>query len=398
MNGNRLTPELPSAGEPDILPLLSPSLPRGPLPNQEAAHETLGHLLRLHAHQVSCAAADEALVRPPHLWLSGPCGCGKSHLTREAAMRSGLPWIRADLSRYAVAGQPGRTLEWILQELADHSRGPAFDGNRGAVVILEGLDRETQPASGERARALQSELASILEGRSLPFRSVGRNSTASSRRVQFLIPFTTPENFFARRTLGFGPAAPLVPVSRPESGIQALREAGIHRCLLDVISACLPLPALDVADLASLLLYVGGGLAGTRRLLAEEGVQLELTPDAREWIAREAIALERGGHGLHQVLSRIAPPLVSALATLPRYVATVRITSDYLNGRQSSPECIAGTRRPVTTQESSKSGKLAPHQDFPPEVLPHRPTRPLNTGASSQGRLANLSDLKRWIQ
>jgi ATP-dependent Clp protease ATP-binding subunit ClpX len=367
------------------------------VPTQEAAHATLGHLLSLHQHQVLCAEHDESLVRPPHLWLTGPCGCGKSYLARNAASNSGLPWIRADLSRYAIAGQPGLTLEWIFQELADNTSGPAFTEGDAGVVVLEGIDRELNPAGGERTRALQSELASLLEGRDLPIRIGGRNATANTRRLLFILPFTTTNAGAARRPLGFGGNSP-APVAPAEPGTQPLVDAGVHPSLLNVTSSLLHLPELPLADLGSLLIHADGGLAGTRRLFADEGISLELTHDARDWIARETLALGRGGHGLLQVLSQLAPRLVGTLPTLPQFVATLRITADFLSGRQSSPECIAGIRRPVGNLSRPASRVVAPHPDFPPETLPHRPTRPTNTGASSQGRLANLSDLNRWIQ
>lgn len=378
-----------------ITPVVSsPSLVSGPLPSQEATASTLRLLMRLHAHQVDSAGDDDGLGRPPHFWLAGPVGCGKSYVAEESAMRSGLPWIRADLAGYAVTGQTGRILEGIFQELADSSRGPSFDGNGPAIVILEGIDREIQLGSGERGRALQSEVTSLLNGRRLPVRVGGRITMTSSRRVQFILPFTSPDPASACRQIGFGPSA-MDP--RASVGMHALHEAGIPASLLDATSACLTLPALDRVDLDALLLHADGGLAGIRRLLAEEGMQLELSPDARDWISREAIALGRGGHGLLQVLSRITPTLVSTLATLPTVVATVRVTSSYLNGLQPSPDGIAGIRHPVSLGHRTNASKAAYHPDFPPESLPHRPTRPTKSGASSQGRLARLSDLNPWL-
>lgn len=398
---SRSTTHAPTGSSPapqdSVLHLLSPRLPAGPVPTQESAHVTLLHLARLHQHQVLCADGDGALLRPPHLWLTGSCGCGKSYVAQSVARASGLPWIRVDLSRYAVAGQPGRALEWMLQELADRNHGPAFDPNSAGMVILEGVDRELHATGGDRARALQSELVSLLEGRDLPVRFCGCSTTASSRRLLFLLPFTTASASVTRRPLGFGGT----PQATPEAsapGSQLLLDAGVHPSLLNVSGSLLHIPDLNLSDLGNLLLHADGGLVGTHRLFADEGLAIELTNDARDWIAREALALRRGGHGLLHVLSGLAPRLVAVLSSVPGFVATLRVNADFLAGRQPSPECIAGIRRPATARARMASDAAAVHPDFPPEALPHRPTRPTNTGASSQGRLANLSDLNRWIQ
>lgn len=393
----QLSSETPPAQESGLLHLHSPQLPTGPLPTQEAAHHTLVQLVRLHRHQVLCAADNESLVRPPHLWFLGPRGSGKSHVARTVAADSGLPWIRVDLSRYAIAGQPGRNLEWIFQELTDNTSGPAFTAASAGIVVLEGIDRELNPAAGERARALQSELASLLEGRDLPVRLDGRNTVANSRRLLFILPFTSAETAPQRRPLGFGGSIQS-PTEPPEGTARLLLDAGVHPSLLDVTGSLVQLPPLTLDDLGTLLLHVDGGLAGTRRLFGDEGIHLDLTTDAREWIAREALPLGRGGHGLLQVISRIAPRLVGALPNVPQSAATLRITAGFLAGGQPTPECIAGIRQPGGIPRRRESGSLPPHPDFPPETLPHRPTRPAHSGASSQGRLANLSDLNRWIQ
>lgn len=387
------TPATPDNG----LHLPSPRLPAGPVPTQKSAHETLQHLARLHHHQVLCAADDGAMLRPPHLWLTGSCGCGKSYVAQSVARASGLPWIRVDLSRYAVAGQPGRALEWMLQELADQTHGPVFDEDGAGMVILEGVDRELHATGGDRARALQSELVSLLEGRDLPVRFGGRGTTVSSRRLLFLLPFTTASASVTRRPLGFGgtPQATPEPIA---PGSQLLLDAGVHPSLLNVSGSLLHIPDLNLSDLGNLLLHADGGLAGTHRLFADEGLAIELTNDARDWIAREALALGRGGHGLLHVLSGLAPRLVAVLSSVPGFVATLRVNADFLAGRQPSPECIAGIRRPATARTGMATDAPTVHPDFPPEALPHRPTRPTHTGASSQGRLANLSDLNRWIQ
>lgn len=377
--------------------LPSPRLPAGPVPTQASTHATLLHLARLHHHQVLCAGEDRAFLRPPHLWFTGSCGCGKSYVAQSVARASNLPWIRVDLSRYAVAGQPGRNLEWILQELADQTNSPAFDEESAGIVILEGVDRELQPAASDRARALQSELTSLLEGRDLPVRFGGRSTTASSRRLLFILPFTTASTTATRRPLGFGGQAHGA-VDSTEPGSQLLLDAGVHASLLNVSGSLLHIPELTLSDLGNLLLHADGGLAGTHRLFADEGLSIEVTNDARDWIAREAMSLGRGGHGLLHVLSRIAPRLVALLSAVPEFVATLRVTADFLAGRQPSPECIAGIRRAAPASALTSSGTATVHPDFPPETLPHRPTRPTNTGASSQGRLANLSDLNRWIQ
>lgn len=374
----------------------APLPPGGPVPSQRPAFEALTHLVRLHRHQVEAVEDDEALVRPPHLWLTGPRGCGKSHLARLAAVASGLPWIRTDLSRYAVAGQPGRNLELLFQELADHADLIPVTETGAGLVLLEGLDRELTPASSERSRALQAEVAALLEGRDLRVRLNGRNTQVNTRRLLFLLPFTDP-GAGPRRPLGFA-AEPTLPAA-VTAGPRLLLDAGIHPGLLDLTGSFLGLPPLGAEDLGSLLLHPDGVFAGTRRLFAEAGLKLEFTHEARAWIASEALRLERGGHGLLPIVADVAPRLVHLLGVLPACVGTLRVNADFLAGRSPTPECIAGLRTPVPAPAPHAiESELPAHPDFPPESLPHRPTRPTNTGASSQGRLANLNDLNTWIQ
>lgn len=380
----------PAGAMPPVLHPVPPPQPADPGDRPPLAGQ-IDPLLELHRAQVSAFRRDDHLPRPPHAWIVGPQGCGKSHEVHQAVVKSGLPWVRVDLARFALSGQPGLHLDLLLQQLADQSPVRLGDPAVG-VVIVEGLDRELAGGpGGERARSLQAELASLLDGRSLPCQRDGRLRHVSSRRLLFLMVFS--EAVSSPQPLGFRPAAG--PASGPSPADRLVR-AGVQAQLLHLSASRIDAPALTPEDLEALVLRPEGCLAQLHQVFAAQGARLEVTPGAARLLVEAARPRGPGAHGLNQAVAALGPQLLAALAGLPPEANGVLLTAAFLDGRRTSPEYLQGGRLPLPEPEPAAAHEVPAHPDFP--ELPHRPSRPLHTGAASQGRLANQEDLRPWTQ
>jgi len=375
----------------NIFPAISEALPC-----QEPAAYMLQLIIRHHQAMAS-GISGPASPGPANAWITGPCGSGKTHLAREAAKVSGLPWIRADLAQYAVAGQSGRSLDLILHDLAGQLSPAVAPERQLGIIIVEGLDCELTNKLNDRARALQNELAAVIEN-DVYLRVVNRNQRMSSRQFLWLITVTDESTAVPRTPIGFNKSRP-TDVAWHEQPRTQLLQLGVQLGLLERCPHLVRIPALSAEDLQGALLRTGlGGWTGAVNLFAETGLRLEMEPAAAAWIGERAAQSGKGIHGLSSVISGFVPSLLALTVDLDPAVGGLRITRDYLAARAPLPEFLPGGRRQMS--EVFSQGPMLPtrrHPDFHPESLPRRPARPLATAASSDGRLATRDDLARWL-
>jgi len=99
--------------------------------------------------------------------LLGPTGVGKTHLVRALASLIGVPFVRADATRFSSTGYVGADVEDVVRSLVPAAGGDATMAEFGIVYVDE-VDKlaeaeELGGGKGVNTRQVQSSLLKLLE-------------------------------------------------------------------------------------------------------------------------------------------------------------------------------------------------------------------------------------------
>lgn len=302
---------------------------------QDEAKKVLGIAVCDHYHHAQYAASlqpEEAAkveYAKQNVLLIGPTGVGKTYLVKHIADLIGVPFVKADATKFSETGYVGGDVEDLVRELVHKANNDVSLAQYGIVYIDE-IDKIA--SSGELAgrdvsgRGVQTALLKLMEETEVPLRSANdlqsqlqaalefqkkgkvTRESINTRHILFIVSgaFDKLSDRVAKRLrqaqIGFGaePAEPL-------DGSSLLRKA-VTRDFVDygmepefigrlpVRVVCNPLSADDLYEI--LKRSEGSIIRQYERSFRAYGVEVFFEDDALREIARRAAEEQTGARGL----------------------------------------------------------------------------------------------------
>src|SRR5688572_29340983 len=325
---------------------------------QDEAKKVLSVALCDHYHHVRMATEgkDQSNYAKQNVILLGPTGVGKTYLIRSIADLIGVPFVKADATKFSETGYVGADVEDLVRDLVRLAGGDVERAQYGIIYIDE-IDKvaTAQNTSGRdvSGRGVQTNLLKLMEETDVPVRApndiagqiqammdmTGRGgkkqpSVINTQHILFVVSgaFGGLEKIVRRRVreANIGFAA----MSRPDVSEEAIFqhvetrdfvEFGFEPEFIGRLPVRVVCLQLNVDDLFQILKSSEGSIVRQyEQSFAAYGIDVLFHDDGLRRIAELAAEEKTGARGLMTVCERIFRELKFELPSTPvkRFVVT----------------------------------------------------------------------------
>ncbi len=285
------------------------------------------HYKRIQQPARSAAKSDAVEIEKSNILLVGHTGTGKTLLAKTIARLLNVPFTIVDATVFTEAGYVGEDVESILSRLLQVCDYDVSAAERGIVYIdeIDKIARKqdnpsiTRDVSGE---GVQQALLKMLEGSEVLVPPQGGRKhpeqkllKVNTENILFICggAFDGIEKIIARRinTQVIGYAKPRLETVDRENllryiSAQDVKQYGLIPELVGRLPLIVHLNPLDADTLQKILTLPKNALLRQyKQLFALEGIELEFTPDAIEFLAQKAIEYRLGARGLRSLCEAV---------------------------------------------------------------------------------------------
>jgi endopeptidase Clp ATP-binding regulatory subunit ClpX len=307
---------------------------------QEEAKKVLSVALCDHYHHVRMAGEgrDTANYAKQNIILIGPTGVGKTYLIRKASDLIGVPFVKADATKFSETGYVGGDIEDLVRELLRRADGDVEKAQYGIIYIDE-IDKIASATNvtgrDVSGRGVQTNLLKLLEETEVPARSPndisgqiqammdlgrsGKKSAAHSintRHILFIVSgaFEGLEKLVQQRlraaTIGFAASAHATAPAHASDLDQATTrdfiEFGFEPEFIGRLPVRVVFQQLSADDLFTILKTSEGSIIRQyEQTFAAYGIEVLFADDGLRRIAELASLETTGARGLMTVCERI---------------------------------------------------------------------------------------------